>query len=172
MINIPPLSNSLLPLGFVSKSSATQSKIWKNLKKAAELFYETPALAGGLVITGLALSILFPAIAPPFFATATSLVLTRLAVKILAGYNLGFIEYLKKKAYEIHAKYPKVQMIVFIFALVISGISPIASCITAIALGIFSGIIMGIEHCQRLQKIHRHELANPNHAPKALLSLN
>lgn len=140
-----------------------QSAIWKGFLVVVNFFYEIPAKVAALAAAGLALLIFFPAAAPPFLGISCSILITRLAIKILDAYHFKIIKDIEKKACELNQKYPKLQIIAFIGALVICSISHVFGFVIGAAIGVFSGILIGIDHCKHLQECKRADLKNPSY---------
>ena len=118
---------------------------------AISYIVKTPAEVLIIAIAGIALQIIFPVLAPPFFALSLSLLLTKLVVKITDSYNKGALEDIKNMAYDYEQRYPKAPIITFLFSLAVAPFSQIVGCALAIALGIISGLAFEIKQCKVLQ---------------------
>jgi len=88
----------------------------------------------------------------PLFVIAATMLATQLAVKTCNYYNVAKIYELQEASLRFQRKYPYLQAITLIFVLAVAPLSVVVSSLTAAAFGIFSGIVVGADHCRRVAK--------------------
>jgi hypothetical protein len=139
----------------------TKSCMWRGLVVVGNFLYEIAAKVALFVLLGVAAQLIFPVIAPPFFAIAASLTLSRLVIKILDRYDLAAINTFKEKTRNFVQRFWYLQIIVFIFAVAISLLHPIPGIIVGSLLGGLNGVIIGAETVKVQREIKNKELSNP-----------
>ncbi len=153
----PPIQNQ--------KEQNIPSKIWNGFKVAMTFVYETPLNVVVFAIIGIALHFFLPKLALPFFAISASMMLTRLAVKIADRYHFHYLKSIQTAACQLCSKYPKLQLIGFIFAVAISPIAPPVGIVCGVAFGILGGIMIEIENYKKQQHINQVKMDNPSQNP-------
>ncbi|MBS4168744.1 hypothetical protein PARA125_001389 [Parachlamydia sp. AcF125] len=136
------------------------STFWNGFLITTQAVYNSTALSLIFVISGIALTVLCPPLAPPFLTMGTMLFTTTLVVKILDRYHFAIVEEFKAKACTFQTKYAKLHLISCVFAMVISLISTVAGTLAGGMIGIISGLVMQDERLRRLRKIHAENIKN------------
>jgi hypothetical protein len=139
----------------------TRACLWNGLVAVGNFLWEIAAKVALFVLLGVAAQLLFPVIAPPFFAVAASLTLSRLVVKILDLYDLPAVNTMKEKTREFAHTLGKWQIIIFLFAVAICFLHPIPGIIVGAFLGGLNGIIIGAEAIKLQREIKSKELSDP-----------
>ena len=143
-------------------SGRIKKHLKEGLRKVATFIYETPASVVALMVSGVALLIIFPKVAPPFLGLAGSAILTRLVVIIIYTVDHKGLMKSKEKIYEFNEKHPKLQWIAFLVAVVICALlSPISGFVISVSIGIYKGMIVEIDIYKYKQELRREELKNP-----------
>lgn len=117
----------------------------------------TPLEALGLLIAGVVLTIFFPAIAAPFYASGISLLVTRIIWKIGFYFENSFFHELEKRASSFQEKHPYFQLIFFGSSVALSYFISSLGCVAAVAAGVFSGITLQMNHKRKLVSAQREQ---------------
>jgi len=131
------------------------SVIWRGFKVVGHFFYQTPAEIAVILLLGALFLFVFPPLAPPLFAIASSVFVTRLAVKVTDHYNNRALDKIKEAVCNFNRKYPKIRILTFLGSLAACAITPIAGAVIGVALGALSGIIIEVDLGNRLQQVNR-----------------
>lgn len=124
----------------------------RSLAAAGCFTYEMTASVGTFLIAGIGIRIFFPFLSAPFFGISATLITTRVVVKLLNVYNVDLLKNIKHKASNISHKYPNLQVITLVFAIVISFISPVLGFALAGAVGVYGGVVVEINLAEKKQK--------------------
>lgn len=149
----------------IRHTNKTFPNIWTKLDTVGTFLYETPANVIIFAVTGITLRLFASKFSAPFLAISASMMLTRLAVKIADRYHFQYLEPIQKAACQLCSKYPKVQLITFLFSIAVTAIAPPVGVACAIALGILGGIMIEIENCKKQQQINQAKQDNPSQNP-------
>lgn len=101
------------------------------------------------IVAFIALAIGWTSIAIPLFVIAGTMLAAQLAVKICNHYNVKKIYQIQLGALEFQQRHPYVQIIIFVFAMVIAPFSVVFASLLAAAFGIFAGLVVGADHNKR-----------------------
>lgn len=150
------LSDDRFPLEIKNQTTA----VWNGIKFTLRTLYETPAEAAAFAIAAIVMRIFVSSLVAPLAGICTSLIFSRLAVKILDQYyNVPLVQ-IKKQVCILYKKYPKLQLVAFISALAISLLSPTAGFVIGLTLGAFGAIILDVENYKLIQKAKRDKQDN------------
>lgn len=149
------MQNDLYPSMEDNDVNNFMTKAWKGFSITVRILYETPAEAAGFAIMGLVMQALKPSLVAPFIGICSSLVLSRLVVKVLDQYNIQSLVKIKKEICKLNNNYPKLQMIAFIFALAISLLTPVLGFLVGSAVGTVGAIVLDVENNKILQNKNR-----------------
>ncbi len=130
------------------------SACWRGVVVAMRVACEIIIKVALFVILGSAALFLYPPIAPPFFAIAISFAAVRLVVKGIDCYNASLLDNAKKKVWGFISKHPKLQIIIFLFAVAISPLVGFLGIGIAASLGILNAFVTDAQnsrHAQQLQ---------------------
>src|SRR5690242_19195725 len=117
-------SNDSLPEDqFASEIKIQTSAIWNGIRFTLRTLYETPAEAAAFAVAAIVMKIFVYSLVAPFVGICTSLIFSRLAVKLLGQYHSVSLIRIKKQVCKLNKNYPKLQLIAFISALAISLLS-------------------------------------------------
>ena len=127
------------------------------IRQAASFVYETPIIVPAALVSGIALHILYPTSAPPFFGFSAAIILARLVVKVVEIYNDQSIKDMKELVFKTQLKVPKMEYIALAISLLIVPIFPVAAVLCACSAGIYKGFLIEIEVYQLKQLLDRAE---------------
>ncbi len=126
-------------------------------KKLGTCLIETPAEALAFAVAAAAMRVFIPCLSAPLLGISAGLLATKLVLKISSCYTSNLLISLTKEACKLNRKYPKLQLIAFIFAMSISFLSRFLGIVLGIALGSFGAVILDIENYKLLQKVTRKQ---------------
>lgn len=136
---------------------AEPSVAWQRFQAVTGFLYEVVAKIAIFVLLGCAALFIYPSIAASFFAFSGAVILARLVVKILNEYDNPRFNQMKDGILDFNANYPYLQVIVFLFAVLVSLLSPIAGAIIAGIDGVFGGVVMDYHVNRRNQDLDREK---------------
>lgn len=110
------------------------------------------------IVASLAVRIFSSSLACPLLGIGISLVTTTLVLKSLECYDQLLLINLTKEACKLSKKYPKIQMIACICALVFSLLSKTFSFILGAFIGSFSSLILDVERYKLIRQANRNRL--------------
>ena len=130
-------------------NNVTLNLLKDTLSRAATFVYETPLSVIATTVAGIAACVFAPSLAPPLLALAGTVMLTRVAVKVLERYNLDlFIEF-NEKMEQIDSKYGKLYYMAFTVTILTSMMFPVMGIALGIGVGVYKGLIVELQ----IQKI-------------------
>lgn len=122
------------------------------------LLNSIPAEGIAFLVASIAVRFFSSSFAYPLMGIGISLITTTLVLKSLECYDRILLINLTKEACKFSKKYPKIQMIACICALVFSLISKTSSFFLGAVLGSFSSLILDVERYKLIQKANRSRL--------------
>jgi hypothetical protein len=123
-----------------------------------KLLNSIPAEGVAFLVASVAVRIFSASFACPLLGIGISLVTTTLVLKSLECYDQLLLINLTKEACKLSKKYPKIQMIACICALVFSLISRTSGFLLGALIGSFSSLILDVERYKLIQKANRSRL--------------
>jgi hypothetical protein len=131
---------------------AAKSVIWRGIKVCLDIFQDAlvKSLLWGAI--GFAFWMLSLSFAVPFISLASSLFITRLAIKTITWYNPKLCYHIERPAFLFVQEYPRIKFMTFVFAIAISPFIIAMGGVAGAALGILSGITADPEKAKRMQK--------------------
>ena len=135
-----------------------EQPIEQKISYANDLFNSLPVEGVAFLAASLAVRIFSSSFACPLLGIGFSLITTTLVLKSLECYDQLLLINLTKKVCKFSKKYPKIQMIACICALVFSLISKTSSFMIGAFLGSFGSLILDVERYKLLQKANRSRL--------------
>ena len=132
-------------------SESTDEKISFGLN----LLNAIPIEGIAFLAASLAVRIFSISLSTPLLGIGISILTTRIALKALDCYDDSLLVELTKEACKFNKRFPKLQIITFIFALALSFYTKTLSFITGACLGSFGSIILDVENYKFLQEANR-----------------
>lgn len=169
-VDVPRLAEREGALPPPSNSQRVQNSLWNGLVVVSKFAYTAVAHTALFILLGIGAQLLFPALAPPFFALAGTSILTGLVVNILDLYDVAWINQLKGATQKFLTKYPWILVIGLVFGVAISAlpwacgavtVGFVCGTIVCGVLGVIHGIRLGSEVSLRLQSRTRAANAQP-----------
>lgn len=118
--------------------------------------YETPSEVVSLTIAGLAARYFLPILAPPLIGGAIGILLGKILVKAIdkvdRKYKTAILTNFAKQACEFSNKYPQLQIITMVVAIVFGCLSNAIGWIAGLTAGGFGGTMIEVENL-RLQQL-------------------
>lgn len=145
-----------------SELHQNKSAKWKGFLVKVSSAYEAPAGVAGIALIGVFLYYTFPQVASPFFGIAGSMLVSRLAVKVLDHYNYLPLDDIKKRVVNFNRAYPYIRIVLFGSSLLLCAVSQVAAGVLAVGLGVLSGVMIEIEQCKRIQTVNQEKLKKPS----------
>lgn len=97
----------------------------------------------------IALAIGWTSLAIPLFVVAGTMLAAQLAVKICNHYNVKSIYKIQLGALNFQRRHPYVQIIIFVFAMIMAPLSVVFASLLAATFGTFAGLVVGADHHKR-----------------------
>lgn len=144
------------PPTVVQPLPATKSSRLRNgFSFVASTLYETPAEAAVFAVGAVAMKIFIPRLVIPLIGISFSLILSRLAIKIIDRYDISLLLTLKMKVCSIKETYPKLQLVAFITTLAVSVLFPNVGFVLGTLVGAYGAIVLDVENFVLMQKSTR-----------------
>jgi hypothetical protein len=119
-------------------------------------FYtEIPIEGIAFLATSVVMRLFIPAFSPPLFGIGLSLCATRLAINFLGSYDKRTVVELTKEACKFNRKYPKLQLITFLFTIVLSFFSRTLAFFAGTVAGSFGALLLDVENYKLMQQTDR-----------------
>lgn len=116
-----------------------------------------PVEALGFLSAAAVARLFFQKLSSPLFGIGIGLLTTKLVLKAYESYDSTLLYNLTKEVHKLNRKYPKLQLITFIFTLIISLLSPMIGFLAGTALGAFSAVILNIESHKLMLQANRKD---------------
>jgi hypothetical protein len=144
------------PAGLFSKQiERGRAALWQGFKFTVYTLYETPAEAAAFAVAAIVMRIFFSSLAPPFMGICVSLIGTRLIVKALDHYCQAPLIEIKRQVCLLNKNFPRLQLVGFISALVISLLSQTLGFAMGLVVGAFGSVILDVENYKLMQQAKR-----------------
>lgn len=122
--------------------SSRSEKAWNKAAKGAKAIFDVFASVSIFAISAVAFQIFFPPLAAPLFSLAITAAVSRLFIKGIKACHLSSAEKIGQLTMQIESRFPKLRLIIFIFGLAMSLLSPITGALIVGTLGLFYGSLL------------------------------
>ena len=129
---------------------------------APSILDEIPYEGVLFLVAACAARIFFPLLSAPLFGIGLSVTFARLAIKLLSCYDKKLLIDLTKEACKLHRKYPKLQLICFLFSLAIAFISKTLGFLAGAITGSSGALILDVENHILMQQLERRNVTRPS----------
>jgi ABC-type amino acid transport system permease subunit len=133
---------------FDSTKKSTLQRQWD----ANFYLFEPIAKVSVFLVAGTIAQIAKSQLSYPFFSIAGSMAIGHLAVKIYRRYNEPIVRRLEVGVLDFQKKFPYLQIISFVFIVLIGLVSPPAACCAGVLFGAYAGIQIAASECVRNQQ--------------------
>lgn len=121
------------------------------------VLYEIPVESLGFFSAAALAHFLMKKWVAPLLGVGLGLLATRLVIKAFDRYDSRPLVNLTKEACKLNRKYPKLQLITFIFALAISFLWPFVGLAVGTLLGAFGAVILDVENYKLILQANRKD---------------
>ncbi|MEI8125163.1 MAG: hypothetical protein WCG42_05370 [Parachlamydiaceae bacterium] len=127
-------------------------------EKFAESLNETPLEGVAFLIASAVVRIFSHPLVAPLVGIGLSIITTKLVLKSISTYDHSLTVNLTKETCKLRKKYPKLQLIGFIFACAISFASKTLGFASGFLVGTFGSIVFDVERYKLMQSADRTAL--------------
>lgn len=118
---------------------------------------ETPAESVAFTLAAVAARVFIPWLTMPLLGIAAGVLATKLVLKLFDRYNVSLVG-ITKEACRFNKKYPKSQLIGFIFTLCMGWLSQTLGVIAGIILGSCGALVLDVESYKLIQQAKRKRI--------------
>ncbi len=135
-------------------SESSTSLLRQGMVTLIEFIYETPASGIGFAVAAIASRYIYPPLAPPFWGLTLGMVSGRIFIRILEACHCKQTIAIKRGAIKLVRRFPKLQLIGAIFALVLGVIWAPLGVLAGLGIGVIGGVNVSVEQALRRQRLH------------------